>query len=151
MVRENIYASVFAFFSALTVGGSPAFKTATRKLRTWEDVPSEDQPALLQLQVGETIAKTKGLPAKWTLSIELYLYVHTGQLTDTTLVASQLLNPLIDSVVNSLTIDDINNDACTLGGLVSHCYISGTIRTFEGNLGDQAACIIPINLVLAAN
>jgi len=151
VVREDIYAAVFAFFTALTVGGSPAFKMATRKLRVWEEVPTEDQPALLQLQRTETIQKTKGLPGKWTLGIELYLYANTNQLGDTSIIASQVLNPLIDAVVNSLTIDDVMNDACTLGGLVSSCYIAGTIQTFEGNLGDQAACIIPINLVIAAN
>jgi len=41
VVREDIYAAVFAFFTALTVGGSPAFKMATRKLRVWEEVPTE--------------------------------------------------------------------------------------------------------------
>jgi hypothetical protein len=148
MIRENIYAALFEFWSSLTVGGSPAFKLATRKLKTWEDVEAEDQPALLQLQRRETVTKPRGLPAKWTFSIDLYLYVHTGAITDTNVVPSQLLNPLMDAVEAALTIDDKANDACTLGGLVSHCFIDGAVETFEGNLGDQAVMIIPLTVVV---
>lgn len=148
MTREPIYAAIFAFWSALTVGGSPAFKLATRKLKTWEDVEAEDQPALLQLQKRETVTKPRGLPAKWTLSIDLYLYVHTGAIQDPNIVPSQLLNPLMDAVEAALAIDDKSNDACTLGGLVSHCFIDGAVEIFEGNLGDQAACIIPLTVVV---
>lgn len=150
MTREPIYAAIFAFWSNLTVGGSPAFKLATRKLKTWEDVEAEDQPALLQLQHRETVTKPRGLPAKWTFSIDLYLYVHTGAITDTNIVPSQLLNPLMDAVEAALVIDDKSNDACTLGGLVSHCFIDGAVEIFEGNLGDQAVMIIPLTVVVPA-
>lgn len=148
MTREPIYAAIFAFWSALTIGGSPAFKLATRKLKTWEDVSAEDQPALLQLQRRETVTKPKTLPAKWKFSIDLYLYVHTGAQQDSNVVPSQLLNPLMDAVEAALEIDDKSNDACTLGGLVSHCFIDGAVEIFEGNLGDQAVCIIPLTVVV---
>lgn len=148
MIRENIYAGIFAFFSALTVGGSPAFKKATRQLKVWENVEPEDQPALLMLQKSESCSKPRGLPAKWTLSIDLYLYVHTGSQYDPDIVPSQLLNPLMDAIEASLTLDDVSNNACTLNGLVSHCFIDGVVEIFEGNLGDQAVCIIPITVVV---
>lgn len=148
MIRENIYSAVFAYWSGLTIGGNPAFKTATRKLTVWENVAAEDQPALLQLQKSETVNKPKGLPARWVLSVELYLYVHTGASNDNSLIASQILNPLLDAVEAAITIDDVMNSACTLGGIVSHCYIDGAVEVFEGNLGDQAACIIPITVVV---
>jgi len=150
MTRETIYAALFQFWSNLTVGGSPAFKTATRKLKIWELVAAEDQPALLQLQRRETVTKPRGLPAKWTLSIDLYLYVHTGANTDQTIVPSQLLNPLMDAIEAALVIDDRSNDACTLGGIVSHCFIDGAVEIFEGNLGDELVAIIPIVVVVPA-
>ena len=148
MTRESIYAAVFAFWSGLTVGGSPAFKTATRSAKVWENVAAEDQPALLQLQRSESVTKPRGLPAKWTLSLDLYLYVHTNQINDPATTASQLLNPLMDAIESALTIDDLSNDACTLGGLVSHCYIDGAVQTFEGNLGDEAVMIVPVTIVV---
>ena len=148
MLREDIYAALFAYFSGLTNGGNPLFQTATRRLSVWEDVEKEEQPALLQLQRRESVIKTKGLPPKWTLTIELYMYVNTGAQNDPDIVPSQLLNPLMDAVEASLAIDDIMEDRCTLGGLVYRCYIDGAVEIFEGSLGDQAVCIIPITVIV---
>ena len=148
MNRETIYAGIFKFWSDLTVGGAPLFKTATRKLTTWEGVEPESQPALLQLQRQESVTRPRGLPPKWTLSIDLYLYVHTGAQNDPSIVPSQLLNPLIDAIEAAMVIDDLSNNACTLGGLVSHAFFDGAVEIFEGNLGDQAVAILPISVVV---
>lgn len=145
--RETIYAAIFQFFSGLTQGGSPAFFTATRKAATWDNVQPETMPALLQMQVRETAQYRKGLPTIWTCDIDLYLYVHTGGLNDPDVTPSQLLNPLLDLIEASIVIDDPNNYACTLGGLVSHCAISGPIEITEGTLGDQAVAVVPIQFL----
>jgi len=148
MTRETIYAAIFTFWSNLTIGGAPAFKLATRKLKLWEEVEPEDQPALLQLQRHETVTKPRGLPAKWTLSLDLYLYVHTGATSDPSVVPSQLYNPLMDAIEAAMVIDDVGNNAVTLGGIVSHCFIDGAVEIFEGNLGDQLVAIVPITVVV---
>ena len=148
MIRETIYAALFAYFSGLTDGSNPLFKTATRKLKVWEGVEFESQPALLQLQRQETSVKQRGLPYNWSLSIDLYMYVHTGAMNDPDIVPSQLINPLLDAVEASLRIDDLSNNTCTLGGLVYHAYIDGSVEIFEGNLGDQSVAIIPITVVV---
>jgi len=147
MTREPIYAAILAFFSALTVGGAPAFKLATRKLKTWEDCSPEDQPALLLRQVNELGERRKGLPTKWTGHVALCLYVHTGAQTDDTVIPSTLLNPLVDAIEAAITVDDFNTNSATLGGLVSHCAINGDIEYFEGTLGDEAVAIVPIDFV----
>lgn len=148
MNREPIYAAVFAYFAALTVGGSPAFLKATRRLDTWENVGKEEQPALLMQQRREVANYRKGLPTIWTLDVALFLYIHTGADNDKTLIPSQILNPLLDAIENSLTIDDHSNNACTLGGLVSHCAISGSVEIFQGNLGDEEVAIVPLNILV---
>lgn len=149
MTREPIYAAVFAFFAALTAGGSPLFKTATRRAQTWDTVAPEDQPALLQMQRREVANFRKGLPTIWTCEITLYLYVHTGTNNDPDVTPSTLLNPLLDAIVGALTIDDLSNNCCTLGGLVSHCAVEGAIEIFEGNQGDQAVATIPIKFLVS--
>ncbi len=148
--REVIYGRVFAFFSALTVGGSPAFKTATRKLDTWDGVEAEDCPALLISQRTETAEFRKGLPLKWRLNLDLYLYVRTNAQNDPSIIPSQVLNPLLDAIEDALKRDDIANDACTLGGLVSHCSYSGSITITEGTLGDEAVALVPISILVPA-
>ncbi len=148
MTREAIYAALFAKWTALTVGGTPLFVTATRKLQVWENVAAEDSPALLQSQRRETVSRQRGLPSRWTLGVDLFLYVHTGALNDPNIVPSQLLNPLMDAIEAALTVDDVAQNACTLGGLVSSCIIDGTVEIFEGTLGDEAVCIVPITIVV---
>lgn len=149
MTREPIYQGLFEFFSVLAVGTAPAFKTATRKLKHWEEVQPEDQPALLVRQDLERAERRKGLPTKWTGRLWLALYVHTGAHIDPGVVPSQLLNPLVDAIEAAITPDDIGNYAATLSGLVSHIAIEGDIQYFEGNLGDEAVVLIPIQFVTA--
>lgn len=147
MTREPIYAAVLAFFAALTIGGAPAFKTATRKWKTWEDLPKEDQPALLLRQVTETARYRKGLPTIWQCDIALMLYVSTNAQMDEAVVPSELLNPLLDAIEAAIAIDDPANNAATLGGLVSHVAIQGDIAIFEGTLGDEAVAVVPIQFL----
>lgn len=148
MTREPIYAAIFAFFAGLTTGNAPLFKTATRRPTTWESVPPEDQPALLMRQKSELGEHRKYLPTKWTLHLDLLLYVHTGAGTDHDVIPSQLINPLLDAIEASLVIDDVVNNVCTLGGLVSYCAIEGSVEIFLGNLGDEAVAIVPIKVLV---
>lgn len=147
MTREPIYAAIFAFFAGLTAGGSPLFKFATRKAVPWENVDASQQPALLQMQGRETAVYRKGMPTVWRCQIELLLYVHTGALEDPDITPAQLLNPLLDAIEASIAVDDQFNDACTLGGLVSHCAINGPIEMFEGNVGSEAVAVVPIEFL----
>lgn len=148
MNRETLYAAVFAFFSALTAGGSPLFKSATRSLTTWESVSPDDSPALLVRQRTEQAERRKGFPTKWRLNIDLFLYAHTGANNDPTIIPAHVLNPLLDAIEGALVVDDQSNDACTLGGLVSHCAINGAVEIYQGNLGDEAVAIVPIEILV---
>jgi hypothetical protein len=148
MNREQIYSTVFAFFEALTVGGAPLFKTATRTVKTWDAVLPEDTPSLLMQQRAETNQYRKGLPPLWRLQIELYLYAHTGGSADKDVVATKILNPLLDAVEAAIHRDDLSNYASTLGLSVSHCAIEGNIEIFQGDLGDEAVALIPITVLV---
>lgn len=148
MIREPIYSAVFAYFAALTVGNTPLFKSATRRIATWETAAPEDQPMLLMRQRSEVAEHKKGLPTKWTLNVDLGLYVHTGGQNDPTIVASQVLNPLLDAIEAALTIDDLQNQACTLNGLVSRCSIEGVVDISLGSLGDEAVAMVPLVILV---
>lgn len=148
MNREPIDLGVFAFFAAIAApDGSKLFKTATRRVTTWDGVPPEDCPALLLLPSRERAERKKGLPTKWTGAYDLMLYVHTGAQNDPSVTPASLLNPLLDAIEAALTVDDPFDNACTLGGLVSHCAIEGDITKFLGSLGDEAVAIVPIEIL----
>ncbi len=144
MTREPIYAAVFDYFSALTEGNAPLFKTATRVPTTWEAIPPEDTPALLMRQRSENQKHRQFMPPAWTLHIDLLIYVHTNGSLDKTAIPAQILNPLLDAIDGALVIDDFINNACTLGGRVTWAAFDGTTQIHLGTLGDDTVAIVPL-------
>lgn len=137
MNRESIAAALFAL-----AGSTAGFVTKSRRLKHWSDVTAEDQPALFQSQGKETVdtaAAKMGAPNVHKIEFQLYIYVHS---TDPTVPPSSLLNPILDALEAALTPTPGLKQ--TLGGLVQHAFISGSIETDEGVLGDQAVAIVPI-------
>lgn len=139
IAREPIYLALFARLQAI-----PGVVTVSRKLKHWDDVPSASQPALFQAQKNQVAQKQTGLPTRWSLPVDVYLYVKSP--SDD--VPAAHLNPLLDAVCAALQPDDMAGQRCTLGGLVHDTRISGTIETDEGTLGDQAVAIIPIEILV---
>jgi hypothetical protein len=137
--REPIYAALFAKLS-----GIAGLVTKDRRLKHWNDVAPQLQPALFQAQRNETAVQQTGLPVKWTFKVDVYLYVRTdgGQ------SPGPLINPLIDAIETALAPNAVES-VQTLGGLVKHCWIDGAIETDEGTLGDQAVAIIPITILVS--
>lgn len=138
--REAIYAALFSRLQNI-----PGFNTTSRRLRHWNDVASSERPALFQAQGHETAKPgdpARGLPTKWTLAVDLYVYVST---TDQAAPGSAI-NPLLDAIEAALAPEGMAT-AQTLGGLVEHCWIEGRIDTDEGTLGSQAVAIVPIRLL----
>lgn len=138
MVRDAIYAALFAKLSTLTT----AFSTLSRRLQHFDDVPASAQPALFLSVGNHTVMVTTGQPSKWVMSAELYIYART----DGKQVAGSVLLPLLDAITNALAPDDIGNYRLTLGGLVEYCRIEGDVQIHEGDLGDQAIMIVPISM-----
>lgn len=136
--RETIYAALFAKLAA-----SASFVTTSRRLKHWSDVATNQQPALYMAQKSEAAATTRGQPTRWTLSVDVYIYVRTdgGQ------TPGPLLNALLDAVTAAIAPDNAIENVQTLGGIVEHCWIEGSIETDEGTLGDQAVAIVPIYIL----
>jgi hypothetical protein len=137
--RELVYQALFT-----KVGSAAGFVTAGRRLRHWSDVAAAEQPALFQVQKFETVKRDAGLPPKWTLGIDLFVYAHAP---DDVSPAASVINPLLDAVEAALAPDLVSN-LQTLGGLVAHCWIAGKIETDEGVLGGQAVAIVPIEILV---
>ena len=100
-------------------------------------------PAIFQTQTGEDTQVVRGIPPKYTLRIDITLYAINP---DTTQPATPQLNALIDAVEAALAPSPATG-VQSLGGLVSHCYISGKTDIFEGDLGNRAAAVIPVEIL----
>ena len=137
LAREPIYGALWNLLKAL-----PGFNTRSRRLAHWADVPKSEQPALFQAQAGEVAIPQRGLPAKWHLSVNLYIYVVADD--DPYSSPAPALNALLDSVEAALAPDIYGFQ--TIGGLVHNCWISGKIETMEGVLGGQEVAVVPIEI-----
>ena len=73
VTRESIMSALFN--KLITATG---VKTYGRKLVTWNDVPAGKQPALFMIQLHQEALYRIGMPIRWTLPIEVYLYVHSN-------------------------------------------------------------------------
>ena len=138
--RETIQAALFQRLAAI-----PGFTTSSRRLKHWADVAPAEQPALFQVQKGESWTRKDGLPPARRLSVELFVYVNTA--ADPTVAPSQVMNPLIDAIEAALAPDP-GHVTQTLGGLVEHAWIAGRIESDEGLLGDQAVAILPVEILV---
>ena len=138
--RELLYGTLFTRLQTLT---SVGFVTVERRLRHVNDVPSNQQPYLCMAQGNETPSYAAGRTTMWYLRCNLYVYISnpTGS------IPGQLANVLMDAVTAIFTPDNPHVNACTLGGLVHHARIDGTIETDEGTLGNQMIAIIPIEML----
>lgn len=136
--RETAYV---ALFNKLT--GIASLKSCTRRLKHWQDVPAEDQPALYMEHTGESTSIVRGQPARIVLEVNLWVYVRSEGNP-----VGPVINPVLDAIEAALLPQNEGDHTLTLGGLVHHCWIEGSTQIFEGDLGEEAVAIIPVKLLV---
>jgi hypothetical protein len=136
--RETAYVALFSKLQSIS-----QFKTVTRRLRHWQDVPSEDQPALYMEHAGELAQVVRGQPTRIVLEVNLWIYVRSeGD------PVGPILNPLLDLVEKALQPQNDGDHVLTLGGVVHHVWIEGQTQIFEGDLGEEAVAIVPVKVLV---
>ena len=84
-------------------------------------------------------------PEKTTFNIELWVMINNGQ--DPNEEPISALNTLLDQIDAALAPDPYQN-TLTLGGLVSHCWIDGTVDKQAGDIGGIGIARIPIKILV---
>ena len=140
MNRESYYTALFALLGQLNDAGT--IKTLDRKFRALPNVTPVEMPALF-MTVGTQTRRfpVAGIPAD-TLSATIYLYV--GNANQRTSAGSQL-NDLLDAIDAVLTPDD---QPQTLGGLIEHARIEGTVGVYDAPNGTSAAAAATIVMLI---
>lgn len=137
--RKAIYAALFNKIKTI-----PGIVTTSKKLKMWSDVSPAQQPHISMRRLNDAPVQQRGVPTKWYMHRELYLYVIDKGPDG----PGDKLDDLLDSIISiALAHDHPSKDVCTLGGLVEHCWISGEIQIDDGSLDGQGVAIIPIEIL----
>ena len=141
---EAIYQALFDRLNTKVAG----LITVSRRLRHFNHVTPEQRPAMFITQGNQQEVQIHGLDSKVELSAEVYLYIHES---DPAKPPSSQMNIFIDRVREAIKSDHPEfSEYQTLGGLVEHCWIEGTVEVYEAvenMLDDQAIAIIPIRIL----
>jgi hypothetical protein len=141
MTREECYGALFALLSSLQ--GAP-FRLISRKLQPLDDVAGVQMPALFLTVDRQMVVVRPGLPPRRTLRASVFLYVSSP---DPNVASGTLINPLIDLVETTLApFPSLPQQ--TLGGVVQHAWIEGTIDVYEAVKTQRAAALIPITMLM---
>ena len=147
LTREGLAVALFSLLQ-----GIPGVVTCSRRVRHWADVPAEEQPAIFLAKGTELpLQSPDGNPAIWKEEFTIHIYNHQ---TDPSVAPSTAINSLLDAVESRLKPvasgpPGFPGSMQVLGdltGRIRHAWISGSIETDEGCLGDQAVAIIPIEI-----
>jgi len=141
MNREAAYAALFSLLSGLKTAGT--VKIADRRVKLLSQMNGPELPALFMAVDHQGIKPSASRPVIRTYGAKVYLYAANP---DKHTSADIALNGLIDAVEAILLAPP--GQTQTLGGVVAHAWIEGTIEIFPGALGERAAAIIPIQMLV---
>jgi len=126
------------------------FVTMSRRVKLFSDVPSTIQPACYQAEHTTIDGQVTGMPYKTTMIANWIVYQSVGK--DKNAIPAQENNYIIRGIREALqprpTDVGFLDRRNTLGSLVHHCFISGTIFRDPGDLDDQGMIVIPIKLLV---
>lgn len=143
MIRDPIYQALFALGSSLTWGGGRTFAFASRRVRTFANIPA--WPAFCQAEHDENIADRTKMPNKNTLGAIWLIYHNAGK--DKDVVPATESNAILDAVDMLFPAEDEGYHQ-TLGGLVHKATVSGKILKEHGDLDGQALLIVPLKILI---
>lgn len=142
MSREDIYSALFSLLQGLKTAGH--IKVCDRRVRFLEEMAISELPALFMSVDRQHTAHVGGLPSKRTLAAKVYLYAANP---DKHRSAGVVMNGLLDIIEQTMTPPPAE-EFLTLGGLVRHAWIDGSIEVFEGPQGEKTAAILTITMLV---
>jgi len=147
MNRTQIYCSLVQQLSNLR-GAPYSLDIPTIELGL-DNAENAVQPAIYIAPMKEKSSNVRGLPNKWTLLVEVYVYVkQSGSKTGV-----ENILPLLDAI-DTVTSPQVNNrgpgsfaNDLGLPNIVTHCAIAGEIEIFGGYLGGQTIARVPFEIL----
>ncbi len=126
------------------------FKTVTRRVALFNEVPSEQQPWCGQAEHSSQEAQVTGMPYKTTLECNWIVYQCVAKAPKAigAIENNQILWGIRNVMAPKPTDIGYPDRRNTLGGLVYHCFISGRIFKDPGDIDGQGMMVVPIKLLV---
>lgn len=145
ITREGAYSALFTVVSNAYAWAS----TPSRRLKLFSDVPATARPALFQYEGGpERFVYTNNGPlGQRIIQAKLFIYIDS---TDPTLIPSQLMNAILDSIEASLappTAELVGPGFNTLGDSVYAARVSAVEKT-PGDIDKDGLAVVTVDLLL---
>lgn len=148
--RNEVFEALFTLLKTTTPPTGTTWKTTSQWIRLWTDpgATPDCQPAFF-LQRGPQEAEQKHTfgATRWHWKALVWVYYQVGGIKSTTGYPDQLTDQFLDNFEQVFSTDPIAGPL-TLGGLVQHVWIDGTIFTEAGIEDNQAFAIIPLSILV---
>jgi hypothetical protein len=147
---ETVYATLFATLQAATFASGVSLASSQRIVELPVEVPTANQPCLMQVQGPMRVEQKEFALAKWifTAVAVIYLRADGAAAGSQGVLPSTQANYLVWGIQNAFATQP-PYEKQTLGGLVYHAWIEGEIFT---EIQDQQIIItIPIYILAGPN
>lgn len=157
VTREQIFGALFAITERVQWDVSQSdtpdlrtFKTRTRRIKLFSDVPDKEQPWIGQAEHGETINKNTTLPYRRVFKAQWMVYHQEGKQpkSEPTILNNLIIDAIEQAMAPLPTDPGFLDERNTLSGLVHHCYIDGEVFKDPGDIDNQALIIVPITILV---
>lgn len=145
-LRKQVYTALFDLVKSAAWGTGQHFLFSSRRIKHPKDITSSMQPCLFQEVPKNNVTQVTGQPYKQKWFVKLLICHQAG--LDPAAIPSDTNDEIIDAIFETLKPKGFYEDKQTLGGLVHHCFIDGTIEALDGALDGQALIFIPITILV---
>jgi hypothetical protein len=150
-MRNQIFDALFDLIAtdeggvSTTAWTGPSLLYTSRRIRMFNQLPAK--PAMCQGEFTETYTQKVGLPYTRIFETEWWFFHEAG--ADSAAIPTKTNNDILDAVDAILAPPPYALDnKQTLGGLVFHCFVDGTIIKVAGDIEGQALIIVPIKILV---
>jgi hypothetical protein len=143
--RSEIFTALFDLIAQASPPFGIIWQTKSQSLKHWDDVPSTAQPALFLHRGIQTATQQHAYgPTKWVWLVYLWIYYRVDAFKTISTYPDEVTDVLIDWAETILQKNEYGQQ--TLGGLIQHVCVEGSILFDSGITDNQAICVIPLAL-----
>lgn len=145
--RADVFNALFTFIQQIAPPVGQKWQMFTQWVRMWDEVDPTNQPCII-LHRGPQQAEQKHAfgVTRWAWKASLLIYYRVDGYKTSNTYPDQVTDPLLDSIEQCFQVEPPNR--LTLGGLVHHCWIDGTIYHDPGLADNQAVILVPLTILL---